>query len=323
MRTARGPLLSAVAAIVLVGVPGVAAAQERVASPWTFRSSPAVDLWYHGLAVIGFGGPGATPYYSTAYVASVRTRKRALGLVTALDRRASRFAAAFRADTTFELLHFLPLYFPGATPERLLASLRAVSGAAGIPVVADAALTRSDSAAVMGLRAQFASPTQRALIGDYAAALSDEWTRFLAGVTRHDADTVAAYVDALQARWQDQFAPLLQPRVRALRAARVVVFLSGALGAEGRVVEAGSVVIVAVHGAPHDDISDAPLFAVVRELCFPLRQPPSPVPSDETLRLAAIDSEAAAAVRCGDDLLATAGSPLAGAYRRYLGARRP
>src|SRR5512147_3215408 len=90
---------------------------------WRVAHDPFVDLWFHSLAVVGFDGYGPLPMYDAQYAARVRAAKAGAHLTTALDRRAAKFHTAFVADSAFEALHFLPLYFAGTDPAVALPAL--------------------------------------------------------------------------------------------------------------------------------------------------------------------------------------------------------
>ena len=132
-----------------IGAASPACAQESAAADqgsWRVIPLPHVDLWNHGLAVVGFEGSGPDPLYDPSYRARIREVKEGLGVYpSTLDRRSPSLAAAFQADSAFELLHFVPLYFASAGPDRMLDALTQVAetgtatvelAAMGIPQVA-------------------------------------------------------------------------------------------------------------------------------------------------------------------------------------------
>ena len=57
-------------------VPATVQGQEG----WRVVLSPAADLWYHGLAVIGAETLGPLPAYSDEYVELIKQEKERLGL---------------------------------------------------------------------------------------------------------------------------------------------------------------------------------------------------------------------------------------------------
>ena len=103
-------------------------AQRVERNGWAVRHAAHVDLWYHSLAVVGFQGFGAVPLYDPGYAPAIRAAKTALGIPpTTLDREAPVLLEAFRADSIFEVLHFLPVYFALASRVDMLDALDAVS----------------------------------------------------------------------------------------------------------------------------------------------------------------------------------------------------
>ncbi|MGB5302684.1 MAG: hypothetical protein WBP17_06010, partial [Gemmatimonadota bacterium] len=149
------------------------AAQESAAEQgsWRVLPLPHVDLWYHGLAVTGFEGSGPDPLYDPSYRARIREVKEGLGVYpSALDRGSPGFAAAFQADSAFELLHFVPLYFASAGPDRMLSALTQV-GETGNARVEDPAAQFG-----AGIVAQLLpEERQRDVLLEFTRALSSEW----------------------------------------------------------------------------------------------------------------------------------------------------
>ena len=122
-------ILGAIAALTIVAVSPVDGQVTRV-SGWTVRVSPAVDLWYHALAVVQLPGIQALPMDARGYAQQVTETKRAAGLYpTELDDEAKDVRDSFEDHPSFEALHLIPTLFPNATAERMLeALLGAVDG---------------------------------------------------------------------------------------------------------------------------------------------------------------------------------------------------
>lgn len=288
------------------------------AGDWQLRRNSGAELWFHGLAVIGYDAPGALPYYDPAYAARVRRDKRWRGLApTTLDRTAPRLLAALRRDSAFEVLHFVPLYFPAAPAPALLTALHAVARG-------DLAAARGDPRVAFGAAAVasvLTTPAQRAVLDSLVTALDDEWQRFLDAEQTRRAAEEGRRISALQAAWDERFAPGLAPYLHALALDQGVILVAPALGGEGRLFRgdprnpADNVVAVQLTPAtPGGNV--APLFHAVRELCFPIVE-----------RVLASGSAAGevtsgrAAVQCGGWLLDAAAPALAADYRRtFLGA---
>jgi hypothetical protein len=267
MRGARAAATLALAFLSTLGAPPSLAGQRA----WTLVEAPHVDLWFHGLAVVGFGGFGPLPLYDAGYAARMRRVKDSLGVSpTVLDRQAERLRSAFEQDSNFEVLHFVPLYFAAADREGMLEALRAVARQrAGIPSVTDAR-TRFGAAAVASV---LRSPEERRLLGELVDALDREWRQFYGGYWAQRSERAAPRVAALQAEWDARFAPALAGYLSELRLDRGIVFLSPALGSDGRIFEGDPADrgdnLVAVRFPEADDAADLPLHAAMRELCYP------------------------------------------------------
>ena len=297
------------ATMFLVALSWASASAAQPSHPvWEIRSSEAMDLWYYGLAAIRFAGPGTIPYYSADFARRVREDRRARGLaVSRLDAEAASLGEALKGDTVFEALHFLPLYFHGDGAQ-LIASVRSIVTGGS---VSHSDVDRDDASrgAIAGV---IATPTQRAALGRFVNALEEERPSFL--LMRKRDEGSAERLSALTARWEGEFAPALAPYLGAIAVRSGAIIVSPGLGAEGRIIRDGSAVTIAVGSGP----ADLPLFAVVRELCFPMVELVA-APA-MTSRLAAIDLANRAAVRCGAMLLDSANAQLADEYRRsYLG----
>jgi hypothetical protein len=286
-RTAGTALLSAaLAAALLTGIAPAAEAQ------WRFSASPSAAAWYAAADSLRLTGHGALPL--------VRSPGEP---VTGLGRAL--------ADERFDILHFVPLYFPSATPAAL----------------ADAVDDAAGDGAPRAPRSQF-------LVGAIRRALPEVADRRrlaeLATLSRRIAPPplAPAQLAAWQGAWDSRFAAALSPFLVSERLDRGVALVVPSLGAEGRVF-AGvpadrSDNLIAV-GVPLNaaDI-DGPLYAVVRELCFPLvSRIAESTPAFR--RAAGAGGEAArraslAAVRCGADLLDRVRPSEATGYRRHWSA---
>lgn len=260
---------------------------------WRFTAPEGARAWFAVMAGTRIGGLGPLPYYRRQAAASVPdSTARAIG-----------------RDPAFEVLHFLPLYFPAANARAVSGALRAAADgrvpARGHP----AAFTTAALTSVLpGVR-------QRATLAT------------LAGTVERAAASLPAppAVARWQQRWDTAFAPRLAPYLAAMRLQGGIVIVAEALGAEGRIFagrpdDATDNVIAVTTGSPGsatNDEPDATLFAVLRELCYPLVTRLSP---SKRSGAAGRDDQAVrasnAAVRCGERLTARALPELAGDYRR-------
>jgi hypothetical protein len=284
--------LTAVAVSLLSITPGLSAQ-----SGWTVRSAPAVEFWFHAMAIVGLQGFGALPLYDPGYPAAVRSSRDARGVgPTALERQAPALRAAFEADSAFESLHFLPLYASTATPEQLLAT-----HAAGLA------------------RSVLPARGQRAVLDRFLAAARDDLNSAWAAERRSRAPALNAELAAVERRWSGAIGPALRAYLgREGMTSGIIIPVAG-LGTDGRFLAASrdGPAVVAVQ-LPRDSThaGDAAFFAV-RELCYPAvrraLRAPGLVPDD---RVAAEGLSGRAAVRCGALLLDQADPSLGRAYRQ-------
>jgi hypothetical protein len=277
-----------------------------------------VDLWYHGLAVVGFEGFSPLPLYAPEYAERIRRAKEAQGVYpTTLDRLRSYFRVAFASDSTYEIFHFLPLYFGSPDPDSMLAELAAAAlgetpDEFGARVLADV-LTRKN---------------QREVAGQFVQALEEEWDVFLRAHRDAEAARREEFLAAVEQKWTEELGPAIQGFLSDRRLERGVVLVSPALGPEGRVflgdpADAGDNLVAVGMPAEFDDPSRV-LFAAVRELCYPVASREVArhgVPGKD--RVTAERWSSRAAIRCGAMLLEVRRPELAAPYRNaYVRAAR-
>jgi len=285
---------------------------------WLIRSAAHVDLWYHGLAVVGFDGFAPLPLYAPDYAAHIRSVKEAQGLYpTTLDLLRSYFRIAFAADSSFEIFHYLPLYFGSADPDSMLIALGAAA--------------RGEAPEEMGARVMFEvlkKKSQREIAGQFIAALEEEWRVFLRAHREAESTTRDAYLAAVEQQWQEHMEPALSGFLNDRRFDRGTVLASPPVGPEGRILlnepdALGDNTVVVGMPLALDD-PRLVLFGAVREFCYP-------VASREVSRLGVHSGDrvtterlkSRAAVRCGAMLLDVRAPELAPNYRdAYVRAAR-
>jgi hypothetical protein len=308
------PLLSGAFGSTLNVLQGQDSARIDASRSWRVAHDPFVDLWFHSLAVVGFDGYGPLPMYDAQYVARVRAAKLGAHLTTTLDRRSAEFHTAFAADSAFEALHFLPLYFAGTDPAVALAALAsALHGAPHAGLHEPLALTAQLAADA------FPTDRERAVLAGFIDAMSDEWKSFARADRASHAAEDRQTLQQLQSAWTDGFAPLLAGYLTSIDAQRGTILVSPAIGSEGRIIQnVGGTVMIAV-SARGSVGKNAPLLYAIRELAYPLLdQLRSPI-AVQTSRVVASRSRDAAAVRAGALVLDAIGNPLAAAeYRRLF-----
>jgi hypothetical protein len=307
-------ILACTAALLGTLAPRAAAAQGE-APRWLVQRDAFAELWYHGLATVGGDDYGPLPLYSASYVRAVRETKRARGITTPLDSAAATLRAAFAADSSFDALHFVPLYFVGVEPGAALAALReALAGgqaASSVPLPL-AARAAAVARSIAGMRNRRAALT-------FVDALAAEWL----GVVRDERamwQPSARTVLDLQHDWDTSFARPLSSYLTAGGRSTGTIVVVPALGREGRVVSLrGGISVVMVSADAVAGVDDAPLFSAVRELAFSLLdEVPAGRLTAAVDRLAAEREREVAAVRGGAMLLEAVAPPLAPSYRRVF-----
>jgi len=282
-----------VAGLVAVAVAGAllagavtAAAQQPAA--WRFTAPDAAAAWFHTLDHVHLGGPGAFAFY------------RSPGTTD------SPLARTLAASSQYDVLHFAPLYYPSATRQHLVRAVR--DAAAPSPTHGE-----PRAAFLVGaIASTIPAATQRAPLAGLAAAVERSQPPVIS----------AASLDRWQHAWNTRFASALTPYLRSEHLDGGIVMVAVALGPEGRLFagrpadRTDNIAAVGTLDAPPD--ADAPVLALVRELCFPLvSRAADQAPSLKASRADAARRTSVAAVRCGAELLDLLVPAEAGGYRAH------
>lgn len=314
--TARAMLATscALAAILAVGGHFGRVQAQAQSQPWSFQYVEGADLLFHGLAVVGYQGFSYLPLYDRAYAERVRSAKETKGVYpTGLDQEAGRFLEAFESDSTFELLHFLPLYFGAASTENVLRALTEVSGGGRTQSV--------DSDAAFGasvVRTVLQREDQRQVLAEFTEAIWEDWNVFLHEYSREAADEYNARLERASTRWNDEIAPAVSAFLETRQMTGGLVIVSPALGPEGRVFagdpESTDDNVLAVSLA-HSETGLGIGAYLLKELCYPVASNVVATLSLARDRIGAERLSGRLAVRCGAELLEAQGSRLAEEYR--------
>jgi hypothetical protein len=313
--TPRAWALSLSVAVALTASVGTVAAQVTpTGGEWIIADSEFADLWYHGLVVIGFDGPDQRPLYpADSPFEGGRDSSR-------LRDNASALHSALKAETAFELLHFVPVYFAGVSrPEAMEALHRVADGRAVRDGLSPAARRGAEI-----VRSVLSEGEQRRTLGRFLDGLDDEWTFNVAAQRQALRAATRARIDELRGGWDD-YARALAPYLAQRRLSGGVIIPSAAVGTEGRFFQGRSdrsddnVVVIRM---PHDaGQTGAVLSAVVRELCFPaVRDALAVFEPDFTDRSQAMVVSDRAATRCGAILLQLLAPHHTGVYTEVYGS---
>jgi hypothetical protein len=313
----RGAGIAVVALTIGATAIGAQEAANGDEGSWRILPLPHVDLWYHGLAVAGFDGAGPDPLYDPSYPARVRAVKEDLGVYPSnLDGEGPGLLAAFHADSAFELLHFVPLYFASAGPDRMLDALTQVAETGQAQV--EDPVTQFGAGIVAQLLPE---DRQREILLRLTRALSEEWATWFEDAWTSSVLDRRVDLAALQSAWDERFAGPLAPYLAQHQMDRGALIVSPQVGLEGRIFSGSPADrtdnLVVVHLPAVGEPTDAALHYAVREMCFPAAraamQAAGPLPSD---RLAASARSTRAAVRCGELLLERLAPAEVAGYRR-------
>lgn len=299
-------LITCVLAVQLGAADHLAAQGVTPAPPapvWEIRTAPDVDLWYHGLAVIGFRGFGPLPMYDPGYASMVRTEKIKRGSQPSiLDRNAALLKAAFSRDSAFEVMHFLPLYFLAPGNGDAIPGLRAVARG---KITNEKKAESGNPPVLAAVAGVIRTRRQRELLGMFIDGLEDERRAFYDDFTRRNRESRRKMHEAFSTYWNDSLSPSIAPFLNNVAPSGGSIILSPPLGGEGRSIKmraspTSAATIVVVGSSYSGTDLHTPAVSLVRELCFPIvRRAIEPVQPAIRHRIAAERLSSIAAVRCG------------------------
>lgn len=283
---------------------------------WRVEVAAQTNLWFHALAVIAADQPGPLGLYSADYARYIRDFKQQLGVYpTALDSLAPDLRASIGDGRDLEVIHFVPLYFPQAEPERMLQALRAVVKRKNDPAL----VGRDVGFGVAVMRQATQDGKTRSVLGDLVDAVEKEWNVFYRQYWQEIEAQQDSLARAMQAVWDADLAPGLAGYLEEHRLTGGIVMPSAALGPEGRIVELQDYnpgdQVVAVQDPLLVEGPEATVFAFLKELCFLLIDDQKLNPDPLTLEERE-DLRRTAAVRCGAQLLQFYVPEQASRYRR-------
>jgi hypothetical protein len=282
---------------------------------WVIAPAAHADLWFHAMAVIGVDPAGPLGLYNAEYAQVIRETKREAGVYpTPLDREAPSLRRRL-SDSLLQSFHFLPLWFPDATPERLLDEVSNVTaervrvpmGGGGVGPMVLAQLSQDGRA--------------RQLLATLVDVMREEWKLFYRDYHARFLAQHASEYAVMQELWDDRLAGPLAPFLERRRLTSGRVMPSPPIGPEGRIVGGSEFVaddqVVAVQYPPPAEGPEESVFAFLKELCFLLID-------DRMLREAAPEEkdleslQRRAAVRCGALIVEFYTPELSARYRRVF-----
>ena len=288
-------IVSPVLCASLLGAQQAAApSSARALSPsarWEVVAPDAALAWFTVLSEWRIESEGAFPFIVPAPASRAPTG------------RDEPLAREIRSHPDRGVLQFVPLYYPSADRAALAAALRAAAGGNTAPAPRASFLVSALGTAMPRV------------------ARRDQLPRLATALER--VEVVAPGAGQL-ARWQQRLDSLYRPALASwlalehLDGGRLIV--APAIGLEGRLFAATPDRfdnLVAVGSFATDSEPDAPLFAFVREVCFPAVSRAASAAHLGPGVPGAARRASVAAVRCGAALLDTCLRERAGAYRGF------
>jgi hypothetical protein len=277
-----------------LGAQQAAAPTARTPSPtsrWEVVAPDAALAWFTVLSEWRIDSEGAFPFIVPAAASRAPTG------------RDEPIAREIRSHPDRGVLQFVPLYYPSADRAALAAALRAASQGSTAP-----------------------TPRASFLVSALATAMPrvarrDQLPRLAAALERAQVVTPSG---AELAQWQRRLDSLYVPALASwlalehLDGGRLIV--APAVGLEGRLFAATPDRrdnLVAVGSFAADSEPDAPIFAFVREVCFPAVSRAATAARLGPNVPGAARRASVAAVRCGAALLDTCVGDRANAYRGF------
>jgi hypothetical protein len=293
---------------------------------WTLGVSPALDLWYHGLALAGVDPMGGATLYDPGYRGRFSLqRSRMQGDVTPLESAVPEVMGIVESDPAFEVLHFVPLYFPGAGIGDLVAALRRVSDTPrGIP----GGLDVSSRFGVTAVATVLATPAQRQGLARFLDLVEAEAASSYEAVARADYQALGRVLPDVQARWSREIGAPLAGYLERYALTRGALMISAPVGPEGRILEGDpsnpwdNQIVIGLAPTALAAGSDAAFLDVavrsVRELCYPAVRQAMQASGIQAGTLAeGADLSARAATRCGALLIDRHAPDLEQAYATW------
>jgi len=288
-------------------------------SPWPIKTREHVDLWLHGFAMIT-QDTTRVPYFRRGYRDQLTTLKNSAQVTTQLDANRQALNARLAANRNLVGAQFLALYFGNWQEMREVANL--FIQAQGDPQRAN---SQQLAQAIATLAGYFPTPADREWLRVFVASLDDESQKFYHDYWVQQQRNRAATLAAVDALWQQQYRPKLQPFLNGTQQLRGDLLLSLPLDGEGRTISSSGAVgggganLVTVSFPERPADAAEAVYVFVHEVVGALSATAitdNTTPNEQ--RTGAADRlQSAAAVRAGAMLLARAAPELSEGYARY------
>jgi hypothetical protein len=282
---------------------------------WPVRTREHVDLWLHAYALLT---PDSTlvPYFRRGYVERVAALRRQRGVTNQLDANRSTLLERLRVNPALATSgQFLPLYFDSWEQMRQMIDL--FSRVGGNPGASSDPTTRTYLALLANT---FPVGADREWLRQFAAVVDDESRRFHHDYWTSEMRSHAAVIGRVDTLWQRQWRPALSRFLNNTQQQSGEVYLTFALGGEGRTIHFGKQQNAVALAFPDDrDQADVVLYVFAHEIVGAVASAAIEDNTTPAERRSGTTSryEQSAAVRAGALLLERAMPAALPGYMRY------
>jgi hypothetical protein len=282
---------------------------------WPVRTREHVDLWLHAYALLT-RDTTLVPYFRRGYVDRVAALRRQRGVSNQLDPNRTTLLDRLNVNPALATSgQFLPLYFESWDQMRKLIDLFVRGGSSA------GASTDPTTRTYLALLANaFPAAADREWLRQFAAAVDDESRRFHHEYWNAELRSHAGVIGRVDTLWHRQWRPALSRFLNNTQQQSGEVYLTFALGGEGRTIHFGKQQNAVAVPIPDDrDQADVVLFVFAHEVVGAVASAAIEDNTTPADRRAGTTSryEQSAAVRAGALLLERAVPAVVPGYMRY------
>lgn len=295
--------------------PTTAGPAPLVDAVWPVRTREHVDLWLHAYALLARDST-LVPYFRRGYVDRVAALRRERGVSNQLGPNRTTLLDRLNVNPALATSgQFLPLYFESWSQMRQVIDVFVRAG--GNPGASSDPTMRTYLALLAGA---FPSAADREWLRQFAAAVDDESRRFHHDYWNAELRSHAGVIGRVDTLWHRQWRPALSRFLNNTQQQSGEVYLTFALGGEGRTIHFGKQQNAVAVALPDDrDQADVVLFVFAHEVVGAVASAAiedNTTPADRRAGTAS-RYEQSAAVRAGALLLERTVPAVVPGYMRY------
>jgi hypothetical protein len=282
---------------------------------WPVRTREHVDLWLHAYALLTRDST-LVPYFRRGYVDRVAALRRQRGVSNQLDPNRTTLRDRWNVNPALSTSgQFLPMYFESWDQMRQMIDLFVRAG--NNPGASTDPATRTYLAL---LASAFPAAADREWLRQFAAAVDDESRRFHHDYWNAELRSHVGVVGRVDTLWHRQWRPALSRFLNNTQQQSGEVYLTFALGGEGRTIHFGKQQNAVALALPDErDQADVVLFVFAHEVVGAVASAAiedNTTPADRRAGTTSL-YEQSAAVRAGALLLERTVPAVVPGYMRY------